>query len=90
MTLALSRNIKENTQNKVSNEVMYLKGRCSAARTSAYFPLDMISLLKPIFSYSFPRLNFPTNRKSYANYNLQNPKVLSEYEEKGMKTFDSK
>lgn len=41
--------------------ISHLKGRCSAARTSAYFPLDMISLLKPIFSYNLPRLNFPAS-----------------------------
>lgn len=28
----------------------YLKGRCSAAVSSAYLPLDIISLLNPIFS----------------------------------------
>lgn len=44
------------------NKASYLKGRCSAARSSAYFPLDMISLLKPIFSYSFPKLNFPKEK----------------------------
>ena len=41
---------------------LYLKGLCSAAWSSAYFPLDMISLLKPIFPYSFPRLNLPTSK----------------------------
>lgn len=37
----------------------YLGDRCSAA-SSAYLPLDMISLLKPIYSYSFPKVSFAT------------------------------
>ena len=40
-----------------------LNGRCSAAVSSAYLPLDIISLLKPIFSYNFPRLNFPAPKQ---------------------------
>lgn len=51
----------------------HLKGRCSAARSSAYFPLEMISLLKPIFSYRFPRLSFPERRKMAHSTTLETP-----------------
>lgn len=47
---------------KHGNEVSHLKGLCSAAVSSANLPLDMISLLKPIFSYSPPKLNLPIRR----------------------------
>ena len=41
---------------------LYLNGLWSAAVSSAYLPRDIISLLKPILSYSFPKLNFPAKK----------------------------
>jgi hypothetical protein len=63
---------------KASNATtpLYLKGLWSAARSSAYFPLDMISLLKPIFSYSFPRLNLPTSKITNINNFLHKPNYI--------------
>lgn len=48
-----------NMYNPRKTKKVHLNGRCSAAVSSAYLPLDIVSLLKPIFSYNFPKLNFP-------------------------------